>query len=53
MTIKQKSVAGLVLLALVDLVVPLPLLGLFLIYVVLNRPLWFARLVSGIYGETE
>ena len=34
----------------VDVVIPIPILGLILIYVVLQRPSWFADAVGEIYG---
>ena len=34
----------------VDLVIPIPILGLVLIYVVLEKPTWFRKLVQEVYG---
>jgi len=51
MNVKTKSLVGLILLAMVDTVIPFPILGVILIYVVLQRPLWFRDVVLEIYGE--
>ncbi len=40
----------LIALGLVDVVIPIPILGLILIYVVLKRPPWFLRRVREIYA---
>jgi len=37
-------------LCVVDLVVPIPILGLVLVYVVLEKPVWFRDLVQEVYG---
>lgn len=34
---------------LVDMAIPLPILGAILIYVVLNKPIWFRALVEEVY----
>ncbi len=49
MNIRQKTVLTLVLLSLIDGVIPIPILGIVLIYVVLTRPPWFKDLTSRIY----
>ncbi len=49
MNAKTKVLAALLPLALVDTVIPVPILGLTLGYVVLARPPWFADLVRRIY----
>ena len=36
---------------LVDVIMPLPLLGILLIYVVLEKPVWFPAWVGKIYAE--
>ena len=38
-------------LAVIDIVIPLPICGAILIYVLLQKPPWFRRLVSAIYNE--
>ena len=40
-----------ILIGLVDVVIPVPILGIILIVVVVNRPPWFRELVDDIYGE--
>lgn len=41
----------LVIFAVIDIVIPVPITALILIYVVLERPPWFRNLISEIYGE--
>ena len=50
MTIKTKCLITLILLATVDTVIPLPIIGVLLIYVLLQRPSWFKNVVAEIYG---
>lgn len=38
-------------LALIDIVIPLPITAVMLIYVVLARPEWFKNLVTDIYNN--
>jgi hypothetical protein len=42
----------LILLAMVDTVIPFPIIGAILIYVMLQRPPWFRNVVTEIYGPT-
>ncbi|MDF1592760.1 MAG: hypothetical protein P1P89_14680 [Desulfobacterales bacterium] len=49
MNIKTKYLCLLAVLSAVDVVIPIPILGVFLLYVVLERPLWFKDAVSAIY----
>jgi hypothetical protein len=51
MTIKTKCLITLVLLAMVDTVIPFPIIGVILIYVLLQRPPWFRNVVVEIYGS--
>lgn len=51
MTIKTKSLIALIVLGMVDAVIPFPILGAILIYVLLQRPPWFRNVVTEIYGE--
>ncbi len=53
MDYKTKVLAGLISLAIVDVVIPVPVIGLFLIYVIITRPPWFSDLVAQIYGRAE
>jgi hypothetical protein len=50
MTIKTKSLIILVVLGVIDVVIPIPILGMILIYVVLQRPPWFTNVVQEIYN---
>jgi hypothetical protein len=50
MTMKTKSLIILVTLGIIDVVIPVPILGMILIYVVLQRPPWFTNAVREIYN---
>jgi len=50
MSIKSKSLIFLVFLGIIDVIIPIPILGLILIYVVLQRPPWFGNVVREIYN---
>ena len=47
---KTRLVVTLVAICLVDMVIPIPILGLVLLHVVLTRPVWFRELVDGVYN---
>lgn len=49
MKTKTKIMISLVLLGVVDMIIPVPILGFILIYVVLEKPTWFRRAVHDIY----
>jgi hypothetical protein len=49
MNIRTKSIFVLILLGLVDILIPIPIIGLILIYVVIQKPSWFMDLVQEIY----
>ncbi|MGD8916411.1 MAG: hypothetical protein PVH35_07420 [Syntrophobacterales bacterium] len=49
MTIKTKCIITLILLALVDTVIPFPIIGAILIYVLFQRPPWFKNVIVDIY----
>jgi hypothetical protein len=49
MNIRTKSILVLILLGLVDILIPIPIIGLILIYVVIQKPSWFMDLVQEIY----
>jgi len=51
MTIRTKCIITLILLAMVDTVIPFPIIGAILIYVLLQRPPWFRNVVLEIYGS--
>jgi hypothetical protein len=50
MSTTTKTLLFLIVLCLVDVVIPVPILGLILIYVVFQRPPWFMEMVSEIYN---
>jgi hypothetical protein len=41
----------LVVLAIVDMVIPVPIMGLILMYVLLKKPVWFKKSVLEIYND--
>lgn len=45
-----KVVVALILLGIADVVIPVPITGLMLIYVIMQKPAWFLKLVWDIYG---
>ena len=49
MNIKTKTLIGLVIMGIIDMVIPVPILGIVLVHVVLQKPPWFPELVSEIY----
>ncbi len=49
MNIRTKSILVLILLGMVDVVIPIPIIGLMLIYVILQKPSWFLDLAQEIY----
>jgi hypothetical protein len=50
MKTKTKTLIYLSILALLDMIIPIPFTALILIYVILERPPWFRDLVDVIYG---
>ena len=50
MTLKTQCLIGLSALALMDIVIPIPILGAILIYVVIQKPPWFRGLVQQLYN---
>ena len=53
MDYRTKVLAGLISLAVVDAVIPVPIIGLILMYVIFAKPSWFSDLVARIYGRAE
>ena len=51
MKITTKIIIQLIFLGIVDIVIPIPILGIILIYVVLQKPPWFKDVVNEIYGN--
>jgi hypothetical protein len=50
MDIKTKCLVFLILMGIIDVVIPVPIMGIFLIYVLLQRPPWFFEMVKEVYG---
>ncbi|MBN2061341.1 MAG: hypothetical protein JW882_13090 [Deltaproteobacteria bacterium] len=44
-----KILIFLIVLALVDMIIPVPFTTILLIYVLLNKPLWFKNMVEDVY----
>jgi len=51
MNIKTKTVIVVIVLGIIDMVIPIPILGVILLYVVLQRPPWFTDIVREIYKQ--
>ena len=49
MKTNTKILIYLAVLALIDIIIPVPITALVLVYVVLEKPAWFSDLVAGIY----
>ena len=49
MNIRTKSILVLIVLGMVDVVIPIPIIGLMLIYVIVQKPYWFLELAKEIY----
>ena len=49
MNIRTKSILVLILLGIIDVVIPMPIIGLMLIYVIVQKPSWFLDLAQEIY----
>ena len=49
MKLKSKLLIYLVILAIFDMVIPIPFTAILLIYVLLNKPAWFREWVTEIY----
>ena len=49
MTLKTRSLIGLIVLSIVDAVIPIPIVGLILLFVILQKPPWFRQLVYELY----
>jgi len=49
MNMRTKSILILCFLGIIDAVIPIPIIGLVLIYVIVQKPPWFAEIVQEIY----
>ena len=50
MNLKTKIFISLIGLALVDMVIPVPFTTILLLYVLIEKPVWFRQMVSNVYG---
>jgi hypothetical protein len=50
MNLKTKILISLLALALVDMVIPIPFTTILLLYVLIEKPAWFRKMVSDVYG---
>ena len=51
MSLITKLLVGLIVLAIVDIVIPIPIVAIILIYVILQKPDWFLEIVNEVYGN--
>jgi len=51
MSIKTKTIIALIILGLVDIIVPIPIVALILMYVIIKKPTWFMDVSRGIYKQ--
>ena len=51
MKINKKIIIYLSILALLDMIIPIPFTALMLIYVIIEKPAWFKNLVTDIYDS--
>ena len=51
MKINKKMIIYLSILALLDMIIPIPFTALMLIYVIIEKPAWFKNLVIDIYNS--
>ena len=51
MKTNTKIIIYLLILALLDMIIPIPFTALMLIYVILEKPAWFRNLVTDIYNS--
>ncbi|MFQ5858830.1 MAG: hypothetical protein ACE5LU_24790 [Anaerolineae bacterium] len=47
----MKAMSALIPLTFVDAIIPVPIVGVILLYVILVRPLWFSNLVREVYEK--
>ena len=50
MKTSTKILVGLIALGLVDTLIPIPIIGIILIYVLYQKPDWFRDMVTELYG---
>lgn len=49
MKLKNKILISLIILAVFDMVIPIPFTTIFLIYVLIERPPWFKKMIDEVY----
>jgi hypothetical protein len=49
MDLRQTAIAALIALAVIDAVIPVPFAALFMLYIVLVRPMWLPTVLGRIY----
>lgn len=49
MNLKKKILLFLIIFAIVDIIIPIPIMTLILIYVLFEKPVWFKTMVLDIY----
>ena len=50
-SIKMRLLVALLVLAVVDAVLPVPVVALILVFVLLERPAWFSKAFHAVYGR--
>jgi hypothetical protein len=50
MKLETKLILNMCLFAVIDIFIPIPIMAIFLIYIILNKPPWFKKMVSDIYS---
>jgi len=53
MSLTSKAIVGLLLLGVIDAIIPLPIIGFILVYVVLAKPPWLKKAIEDIYEEKK
>ena len=51
MSKKTKLLIGVVLLAVIDAIIPIPFAALLFIYVIVKKPTWFSQWMADVYGS--
>ena len=49
MSVKTKILICLVIIGIIDMMIPIPILGIVLFYVVFQKPTWFRQIVDEVY----
>jgi len=51
MSVRNQTILGLILFAVIDTIIPIPFAEIILIYVLMKRPNWFREMVDRVYSE--